>query len=129
VAFDQVRPVEFKKFNLVNKAVVDRLAALSLERVNASQDFQKELKKIARYKTQKERKFVTLNEKKFMEERAEMNADKEEEKQLEKMSESNAHGIERTFYLDEAMAITADYLQLLTQPRTDANAQSGAVSY
>ena len=129
VAFDQVPRLEFKKFNMVDKAVLDRLAATSLQRVNGSQDFQKVLKNISRYKTQKERKYVTLNEKKFMEERAEMNADKEEEKQIEKMSESSTTGVERTFYLDEAMAIATDYLQMFGQRRTNVSAQTGPVSY
>ena len=126
VEFDQVRPLEFKKFNLVSKSIVDRLAALSLDRVNSSEDFQKVLKNIARYKTQKERKFVTLNEQKFLEERAELNADKEEEKQLEKMSESGDRGIQRDYYLDEALNLAIDYLQPLAQLRANASAQSRA---
>ncbi len=131
VAFDHVRPVEFKKFNMTNKATIDRLAALSMQRVNNSPDFQKVLKNIARYKTQKERKYVTLNEKKFMEERAEMNADKEEEKQIEKMSDSSTTGIERNYYLDEALALTVDYLQMFAQPQpqVNVNVRSGAANY
>lgn len=129
VAFDQVRPVEFKKFNMTNKATVDRLAALSLQRTSASPDFQKVVKNIARYKAQKDRKYVTLNEKKFMEERAEINADKEEEKQIEKMSDSSAAGIERNYYLNEAMALTVDYLQLFAQPQPNVNVRSGAASF
>jgi carboxyl-terminal processing protease len=114
---------------MTNKATVDRLAALSLQRIGASADFQKVVKNIARYKAQKDRKYVTLNEKKFMEERAEINADKEEEKQIEKMSDSSAAGIERNYYLDEAMALTVDYLQLFAQPQPNVNVRSGAANY
>lgn len=125
VAFDQVRPLQFRKFNLLNKSISDRLAAQSMERIKSSEDFQKLLKNISRYKSQKDRKYVTLNEKKFMEERAELNADKEEEKQLEKMAESGSDGIERNFYLDEAMAVAVDYTQLLAALRANtSSAQS-----
>jgi carboxyl-terminal processing protease len=126
VEFDQVRPVEYRKYGLVSKPLVDSLAALSLQRVNASADFQKRLKDIARYKAQKDRKYVTLNEKKFLEERAEMNADKEEEKQLEDISNPGGDGIKRTYYLNEALAIAADYTRMLSAPPVQVNVQSRA---
>ena len=57
-------------------------------------------------------KVGTLNEEKFLKERAELNADKEEEKEIEKRAEPNSGGIVEDYYLDEAMAITADYLNI-----------------
>jgi len=127
IPFDQVRPLEFRRFDMIDKAMIERLAAQSAQRVNNSQDFQKVLKNIARYRAQKERKYVTLNEQKFLQERAELNADKEEEKQIEKMSEPSTAGIERNYYLDEAMAITVDYLDLLHRARGKVGAQVQAV--
>ena len=46
-------------------------------------------KNIARYNEQKKRKRVSLNEQKFMAERAEINADKEEEKEIEELNNPN----------------------------------------
>ena len=57
--------------------------------MQASEKFQKVVRNIARYKEQKAKKYVTLNEEKFLKERAELNADKEEEKAIEKHSELN----------------------------------------
>lgn len=111
VAFDQVEPLEFEKFSYVDDAMRDRLRQLSGKRCLVSEDFQKALKDIARYKEQKQRKYITLNEKKFMEERKELNAEKEEQKKLEEVNGPDKSGIERDYYLDEALAITLDYLQ------------------
>ncbi len=78
-----------------------------------SDDFQKVEKKIARYKQLKEQKNVTLNEEKFMAERADFNSDKEEEKQFEQLEDSNRPVVKRDYYFNEALAVTLDYLQLL----------------
>jgi carboxyl-terminal processing protease len=107
--FDRVQPQHFTSFNLVNAAQVDQLHRLSAARCAASEKFQKVERHIAQYKQQVEKKSVTLNEAKFLKERAEMNADKEEEKEIEKMAE-NPSGIDRDFYLDEVLNIMVDYM-------------------
>ena len=70
-------------------------------------------RKIARYLTRKQEKKVTLNEQKFVEERAEFNADKEEEKIHNPDSKLT---IERDYYLNEVLAITQDYIETLAGP-------------
>ncbi len=113
LAFDKVEPLKYNRFDDVNPAVVDQLRRFSAERVAKSEKFQKTVRNIARYKEQKAKKYVTLNEAKFMKERAELNADKEEEKAIEKHSELSKNGdIERDYTLDEALAIAADFMNL-----------------
>jgi carboxyl-terminal processing protease len=121
--FDKVAPVNYKRFGYVNPAICNQLRQLSEQRVQASEKFQKALRSIARYKDQKAKKYVTLNEEKFLKERAELNADKEEEKAIEKHSDLNSGKIERDYYLDEALAIVTDYLNL----EQVAKAPTGAV--
>jgi carboxyl-terminal processing protease len=113
LAFDRVEPMDFKPYGFVNKAVVDQLKQLSATRVSNSSDFQKRIRDIARYEDQKKRKYVTLNEKKFMAERADLNADKEEEKKIEEIAEGSSTEIKRDYYLNEAMALVADYLKVI----------------
>jgi len=110
LAFDQVKPVQFIPFDMVNKPLVDEVNRLSAARRESSDDFKKLLKRIARYEEKKKLKRVTLNEKKFLDEWAEINAQREEEKELEEMPEPGKTEIKRDFYLNEALAITADYL-------------------
>jgi carboxyl-terminal processing protease len=111
--FDRVNSAPYAKVNLVDKRMVDELRARSAQRVAQSDDFQKVEKKISRYKQLKEEKNVTLNESKFMAERADFNSDKEEEKQLEQLEDSNRPVVKRDYYFNEALAVTLDYLQLL----------------
>ncbi len=115
VAFDHVGSLEFNKLGYVNKPMCAQLKKLSEQRCGKSEDFQKVLKNIIRYKEQKERKKVTLNQEEFMAERAELNADKEEEKKIEEMNDPDRPIIKRDFYFNEAMAVTLDYLQLMQQ--------------
>ena len=78
-------PSRSSKFDEVNPTVVNELRRLSAQRCAASQKFQKVVRNIDHYQQQKAKKAVTLNEAKFLKERAELNADKEEEKAIEKM--------------------------------------------
>lgn len=121
VEFDKVAPLQYQHFNYVSP-VVSQLRKLSEQRVQTSEKFQKEIRNIARYKEQKAKKQVTLNEEKFLKERAEYNADKEEEKAFEKYSELNNGKIIRDYYLDEAMAIVTDYLNLQNVAKTETRA-------
>ncbi|MBN1588708.1 MAG: carboxy terminal-processing peptidase [Pirellulales bacterium] len=117
IAFDRVSETFFSRLDYVSKPILDRLKDLSAKRCKSSEDFQKVERNIKRYQEQKERKYVTLNEKKFMAERAELNADKEEEREIEKMIDPDRPAIERTYYLDEALAITLDYIQMMNLAR------------
>jgi carboxyl-terminal processing protease len=112
IEFDRVEPLRYRKLDYVSPAIRDRLAYLSAERIKRSEDFQRDLRDIARYKEQKNRKYVTLNEEEFLKEREELNADKEERERMEELVDPGGNGIERNYYLDEAIAITLDYLQL-----------------
>ena len=111
VDFGRVQPQSFKRLSYVNQAICDGLRDLSEQRCSDSEKFQKVLKNIERYKEQKARKYVTLNEKEFLEERAELNAEKEEKETLEKLIDPDQGTIKRDYYLDEALAIAVDYLK------------------
>ncbi len=111
VAFERIDPLTFKRFGYVDPAVRELIRRRSDERTTQSEDFQKVLDNIERYKEQKARKYVTLNKEAFLAERAELNAEREQQKQLEEMNEGNSSAeIKRDYYLDEAIAITVDFL-------------------
>jgi carboxyl-terminal processing protease len=107
--FDHVESQSFTKFDQVNPALVNQLKRLSADRCNASEKFKKLERNIVHYKEQVAKKSINLNQAKFLKERAEMNADKEEEKAIEKLSE-NKSGIDRDYYLDEVLNIVTDYI-------------------
>jgi carboxyl-terminal processing protease len=128
IPFDRVPAADFQSFGFVTKAIVERLKQLSQERVGKSSDFERVRRDIAHYQAQKKRKWVPLQETKFLEERAELNADKEEEKRLEEMNDPAASDIKRDYYLDEALAIAADYLGLLRAGAAPQAVQAAAAS-
>jgi carboxyl-terminal processing protease len=112
VEFDRIAPAQYRFFKEASPQLCDQLRQLSQQRVAASPKFQEVLRNVVRYKEQKAKKTITLNREKFLKERAELNADKEEQDAIEKHSEMNDGVIERDYYLDEALAITTDYLNL-----------------
>lgn len=110
--FDHIDKASYNKVNMVDPKVLDDLKSRSAQRVHDSADFQKLEKEIARYVELKERKSVPLAEDKFMAERAELNTEKEEEKQFEQLDDPNRPVVKRDFYFNEAILIGLDYLQL-----------------
>jgi carboxyl-terminal processing protease len=121
IAFDSVKPAEFKKVDYIDNSICDRLRRLSGQRCQQSEGFQQELKRIDRYKKFKEKKTVTLNEAKFMAEVEQLKADKEEKETIQQMNEPSEAEIKRDYYLDEALAITLDYLQLAMVARANGS--------
>lgn len=113
VAFDQVEPAKHKNYGQVNDAVQQQLRLLSSKRRENSEDFQRVKRNIELYLERKDRKYITLNEEKFRAELEELDADKEEREALEDVVDGNELGIEREMYLDEVIAITVDYLNLV----------------
>jgi carboxyl-terminal processing protease len=92
--------------------LIDELRERSVHRVHDSEDFQKLEKQIDRYVQLKDRKTVPLNKDKFLAERAELNTEREEEKQFEQLDEQNRPVVKRDFYFNEVLAIALDDLQL-----------------
>ena len=122
--FDRVDPMSYKRMDFVTAPICEQLKRLSADRVQASEKFQKEQRNIVRYKEQKAKKTVTLNEAKFVKEREELNADKEEEKTYEELNNAGNNGIVRDYYLDEVMAIAVDYLNIRQIAKARAVPQS-----
>jgi carboxyl-terminal processing protease len=117
VEFDKISAARYANYAMTEPKMIETLAGGSQARISQSEDFAKLARNIERYKTQKAKKAVTLNEKEFFAERAELDADKEEEKQLEDQSLPSDKVVERTFYFNEVLAIAADYAKLLEQSR------------
>lgn len=112
--FDKVNALSYQKAFDVTTPIVKYLAAASANRCAQSEEFQKIERKIQCYLKNKNKDNITLNEKKFMEERAELIPEEEEKKQLEDQLDNQGLDIKETPYLREAMNVAADYTQILT---------------
>ncbi len=112
VEFDRIPAANFKSVSMVSSDIVKQLQVASQDRISKSEKFQGEIRKIKKYVDQKERKTVSLNEEKFLARRKEFNADKQDEKTIEDQVNPDKK-IERTYYLDEVLRITAEYYDRL----------------
>jgi carboxyl-terminal processing protease len=109
MAFDKIAPARFKKLDMVAPEVISRLAQQSAQRLSASEDFQRLGRDIQRYNEQKQKKSITLNKAAYLAERAEFNAEKQDEDTVNKQVDGPGDEIQRDFYLDEVLQIAADY--------------------
>jgi carboxyl-terminal processing protease len=113
LAFSKVDAEPHESSAMVNDKIVEQLNSASAKRREDSDGFKKVLRDIDRYQQQKSRKTITLNEKKFLAERAELSAEKEEEDQLDDLSHSRRAVFDtKSFYNQEVLDITLDYLRL-----------------
>ncbi|HEV3341564.1 MAG TPA: carboxy terminal-processing peptidase [Pirellulales bacterium] len=113
LAFDRVEPATHERKGMVDARIVEQLKVASAKRRESSDGFKKLARTIERYEQQKSRKAITLNEEKFMAERAEVNAEREEEKELDDSSHSRRVFFDdKSFYNQEVLEITLDYLRL-----------------
>jgi len=115
--FDQVPAARYSAYNMADPKIAESLAGKSQARIGQSEEFAKLFRRIERYKEQKAKKRVTLNETDFFAERAELDAEKEEERQLEDQAIASDEVVKRDFYMNEVLAIAADYSRLLEQNR------------
>ncbi|MGD9637402.1 MAG: carboxy terminal-processing peptidase, partial [Pirellulales bacterium] len=111
--FDQVQPLPHDMYHMVDGQMVQGLRNLSQQRVDKADFFAREKRRIQRYEEQKDSKTVTLNKEKFLAERKEMNADKEEEEIYDDLSDPNRPVFRMDDYDKEALDITVDYLNML----------------
>jgi carboxyl-terminal processing protease len=121
IEFDKIAPSRYLAYSMVSPEIIDTLSTKSQARIGQSEDYAKLARKIDRYNTQKAKKCVTLNEEDFFAERAELDADKEEEKQFENQSNPDKEEvIKRDYYFNEVLDITRDYANLLQHNRLAA---------
>ncbi|MCA9216478.1 MAG: carboxy terminal-processing peptidase [Planctomycetales bacterium] len=116
VEFDKVPAARLTKYDVRSEKLIESLIAKSEARRLDSEDFKKLGKNIGRYREQKEKKHVTLNEEKFFKEREEFDAKTEDEKVMKEQvgdSDDEQVVLKRDFYVDEVLAITTDYVTAL----------------
>jgi len=118
--FDHVDAVKHPRYNLVDNRLIEQLKNTSAARRKDSKDFQKVTRDIARFNEQKEKKRISLNKEKFLADKAELSAEKQEEKELEEQNDPNRPVVKRDYYFNEVLAITADYVSMLSSPHTAA---------
>ncbi len=117
VEFDRVDTARFMKTQMVNSNVLTELNARSTSRRSESEDFQKLARRIEQYRQQKAKHSVTVNEEKFFAERADFDAEKEDEAKIKEQIDTERPVFRRNYYNDEVLNIAVDYVTLLNGPQ------------
>lgn len=112
---DKVPPADHPTYRMVPADVLGTIRARSSERIKNDEEFVDLMRRIDIYRRQKEEKFLSLNRDKFLETRKELDAQKEEEKELLEQQMASEEVFSDSFYNQEVMAITADYVEALLQ--------------
>ena len=116
--FNKVKAAEHDDFQMTGAKAIDKLKKLSEQRRAKSDDFKKLATNIGKYKEQRTRDKVTLNEKEFFKQRESFDADKEDEKRAKEQTENSSKVFPLTFYNKEVLAVTIDYLNGLGDQKT-----------
>jgi carboxyl-terminal processing protease len=111
--FNRVESLPHDMYRMVDTKLIEGLRQRSQQRISQSEYFTKASKQIARYEEMKDRKTVTLNKEKFLAERKELDAEKEQEEMFDDMTDPTRPVYEMDGYGEEALDITVDYLDLL----------------
>ncbi len=113
MAFDRVAPARFTKLAMVGPDMISQLTQNSITRCKSSEEFQRLDRDIQRYVEQKKRKSVTLNKEAYLAERAEFNAEKQDEDTIQKQVDGKGDEITADFFMKEVMHIATDYARML----------------
>jgi len=112
---DKVPSKTHDNYGLVDDAMRADLANTSNERIEKSAEFGRLKRRIEFYLKQKAEKSVSINEAAFMAKRAEFNSEKEEEDLMKKGEESKEKVYDDTYYNEEVLNISLDYVKALGQ--------------
>ena len=113
VDFDKVDSANEVNLGMRKQATINTVKDLSSKRISNSEDFQSLLDRIAQYEEQKKDKLISVNEKEFFARREEVNAEKEEEAQIEETMEADDDIFPESYYNTEVLDITVDYINAL----------------
>lgn len=112
VDFHQIKKAQYRPLGKVTKETLKTLREKSKTRVSKSEDFSKINTSIERYVEQKGSKRITLNREKFNEQTKEFDAEEADNETFEEQMNSSGE-IELTYYMEEVLSITSDYLEVL----------------
>ncbi len=114
IAFDKVPAAAFQASGRVTDDMLRALRERSAGRIARDEDFSKVQKDITQYEKRKSEKTISLVESEFARQWNEGKAAEDEEKKLEEeMDAQRRPVVKRDFYFNEAMNVTADYLNSL----------------
>ncbi len=112
---DQVQEARHTDYKMVDSSLLAKLRVKSSERVRQSEGFDRLLKRIEMYQAQKDEDYVSLNREKFMQRRAELDAQREQEEQILGSQIPKKEVFHKDYYNTEILNIAKDYVEAVNQ--------------
>lgn len=112
---DRVPPAAHRSYRMVPPNVLGLIRARSNDRVKQNDEFVNLMRRIEGYRERKKETTLPLNKEKFLEYREELNAQQEEIEELVSEKEAEDSVFVDSFYNQEVLSITSDYVEALTQ--------------
>ncbi|TWT96349.1 carboxy terminal-processing peptidase [Neorhodopirellula pilleata] len=110
---DRVNPARHNLYRMVPTDVVNNLRVSSQKRIAENEEFADLMRRIELYVQQKDQATISINETKFMERRAELNAQKEDEKEELEQQLATEVVFQDTYYNQEVLNVTHQYVDAL----------------
>jgi carboxyl-terminal processing protease len=110
--FEKVDPVPYRNLGWANADLKKELQELSDKRRASDSEFRKLDADIERIEVRKQRKSITLNEDKLRLEMSRNDKADENNPDFDQPKKANGPVFERTFYYNECLAVTEDFLRL-----------------
>jgi carboxyl-terminal processing protease len=110
---DQVKESRHTDYKMVDSTLLATIRSKSTERIKSSDSFDRLLKRIELFKTQKDEDFVSLNRDDFLRRRAELDAQREEEQQNLGSQIPKKEIFKKDYYNTEILNVTKDYVELI----------------
>ncbi|MBB3209905.1 carboxyl-terminal processing protease [Rhodopirellula rubra] len=107
---DRVNPARHNLYSMVPMDLINSLRVNSQQRIANNDEFTELMRRIALYVQQKDQKSISLNEEKFMQRRAEMKAQKDEEEEELEAQLGGDEVFRDTYYNQEVLNITHQYI-------------------
>ncbi len=112
---DEIAAARHRKYKMVNEELLAKLRSRSAQRVEQSEEFARDLRRIEMFEKQKEEDYVSLNREKFLARRAELDAQREEESQALESQIPKQDIFRMDHYNKEVLNIAQDYIEELTR--------------
>lgn len=110
---DRVNPARHNLYRMVPTDLVNNLRVTSQQRVAENEEFADLMRRVELYVQQKDQATISINEKKFMERRAELDAQKEDEKEELEQQLATEVVFQDTYYNQEVLNVTHQYVDAL----------------
>lgn len=112
---DEVQRANHTDYKMVDSGILAQLRTKSAERIKGSAGFDKSLRRIELYRSQKNEDFRSLNREKFLKRSEELSAEEEEEDAILNSQLPKKEVFHKDYFHEEVLNVTKDYIEAVSK--------------